>query len=101
MIRLEFLFLFVFQKREDVLKEKEQREKEFKEQKERLKRKEQAEFDKVNAGPKIEEVTDEEAEKIKQAGETQQNESAKTVDTKVRKCEFFMIQMCTFRLESF
>lgn len=66
-------------KRQEVLKEKENREKLFKDQKDKQKKKEQDEFDKIKSGPKIEEVTDEEAEKVKEANETTEPEN--TSDT--------------------
>jgi len=61
-------------KRAEAEKEKQQREKEFQELKKRQKQKEQEEFAKTGDSPKIEEVTDEEADKIKQ----QENETKDT-----------------------
>lgn len=68
-------------KRQEIAKEKEKREKQFQDQKDKLKKKDQEEFDKVNAAPKIEEVTDEEAEKIKKENEKKDLDSSKKKDT--------------------
>lgn len=62
-------------KRQEVIKEKHQREKEFQELKERQKRKEREAFDKVGESPQIEEVTEEEAEKIQKANEKKESQN--------------------------
>merc|ERR1711965_985869 len=51
-------------KRKEAQKEKEERERKFKEQRQREKAKEQEAFVKNSSGPQIEEITDEEAQKI-------------------------------------
>jgi hypothetical protein len=85
-----YVSIIYFQKREEVLKDKQQREKEFQELKDRQKKKEQQEFEKVDSGPKIEEVTEEEAEKIKQDHENKTPKSTTPENTKVR-CQIHTI----------
>ena len=67
------LLIFSFQKRKEVMKEKEEKERKLKEQRERQKKKEEEEFAKVNTAKdnesKIEEITDEEAERIMKENE--------------------------------
>ncbi|XP_057305663.1 uncharacterized protein LOC130644179 isoform X1 [Hydractinia symbiolongicarpus] len=72
-------------KRKEVLKEKEEREQKLKETREKQKQKEEAEFAKIGQksdSAKIEEVTEEEAQKIIEQNNQKENETKPTEDKK-------------------
>ena len=85
------LFTFSFQKRKEVMKEKEEKERKLKEQREKQKKKEEEEFAKVNTAKdnesKIEEITDEEAERIMKENEIKVETNGETESEKNEKPE--------------
>ena len=85
------LFTFSVQKRKEVMKEKEEKERKLKEQREKQKKKEEEEFAKVNTAKdnesKIEEITDEEAERIMKENEIKVETNGETESEKNEKPE--------------
>lgn len=79
------------QKRKEVMKEKEEKERKLKEQREKQKKKEEEEFAKVNTAKdnesKIEEITDEEAERIMKENEIKVETNGETESEKNEKPE--------------
>jgi len=78
------------QKRKEVLKEKEENEKKLRESREKQKKKEQEEFAKVNASKvddsgKIEEVTEEEANRIIAENKSKNDDTSETIKPKETK----------------